>query len=402
MQNLRCLSPPGSGGGQLCFAKISILTVSEPTLPGSGPESRFTMKSDYSQFLSCKPSVEGSRQHLSPLSALGWQSFFAQQTDVDEMARTPPVRVVAVHRNALHVLGDSIDERILPAQEVTVGDWLLLNGDRAKFARILERKSLIKRRAAGTDRREQLIAANIDTAFIVTSCNQDFNIARLERYVALAFESEITPVIVLTKTDLTAESQRFFDKASEISTLIAVIALDARGDEPKLKLAGWCKPGATVAFLGSSGVGKSTLANALLETQSIETQAIRECDAKGRHTTTRRQLHPAPNGCLILDTPGMRELQLTDAASGIGDVFSDIHDLSAQCRFNDCQHEAEPGCAVLRAVDSGEIDAARLGRWRKLVAEEAFNSASLAERRAKDKAFGKAVRDIMKHKHKRQ
>ncbi len=360
------------------------------------------MKRDHFQFLPLSPGDEGSRQHLSPLAALGWQPFFSQQTDIDELAEMPPVRVVEVHRNALHVLGEDIDETIPPLPDVTVGDWLLLNREHSKFSRVLERKSLIKRRAAGTDRQEQLIGANIDTAFIVTSCNQDFNVARLERYVVLAFEADITPVIVLTKTDLTSAHQPYVDKAGTISDRIAIVALDARGDEPGTKLVSWCKPGATVAFLGSSGVGKSTLANALLDTRSIATQSIREDDAKGRHTTTRRQLYPMRNGGLVLDTPGMRELQLTDAASGIEDVFSDIRDLSTQCRFNDCRHETEPGCAVLEAVENSEIDPARIDRWRKLMAEEAFNSASLAERRAKDKAFGKMVRKITQHKSKRR
>jgi ribosome biogenesis GTPase len=145
-------------------------------------------------------------------------------------------------------------------------------------------------------------------------------------------------------------------------------------------------------------VGKSTLTNALLGAGSIATQGIREDDAHGRHTTTHRELHQVPGGCLVLDTPGMRELQLTDAASGIADVFGDIDDLAGRCRFNDCNHETEPGCAVREAVADGELDPARLARWRKLRAEDAFNSASLAERREKDRAFGKMVRSVMKEK----
>ena len=335
---------------------------------------------------------------MSPLQTLGWQPCFAAQVSSDDLAGTPPVRIVEVHRTALHVVGDDIDETIPPLPDVTVGDWLLLDRGTPRSSRILERKSLVKRRAPGTDRNVQLIASNIDTVFIVSSCNQDFNMARLERYIALAFEADITPVIILTKADLVSDAQSYVDRASTISDLVFVVTLDARGDEPREKLADWCGPGATVAFLGSSGVGKSTLTNALMGTQSIATQPIREDDAKGRHTTTRRQLHVVPGGFLVLDTPGMRELQLTDAAAGIDDVFADLHALAAHCRFNDCQHITEPGCAVLKAIERGEIDAARLGRWRKLKAEEAFNSASLAERRTKDKAFGKMVRQIKKEK----
>ena len=340
----------------------------------------------------------GSERQSSPLEGLGWQPHFAQQIGVDELAETPPVRIVEVHRSILHVIGDGIDETIPPVPDATVGDWVMLDRGRPQMSRVLNRKSLMKRRAPGTDRQVQLIAANIDTVFIVSSCNQDFNVARLERYVALAFEADITPVIVLTKADLVPDMDSYADAARAISDLVAVVTLDARGDEPSEKLADWCNPGQTVAFLGSSGVGKSTLTNALAGTQSIETRPIREDDAEGRHTTTRRQLHVVPGGCLVLDTPGMRELQLTDAAAGIDDVFTELHDLSAQCRFNDCQHVSEPGCAVLSAIARGEIDAARLGRWRKLKSEDAFNSASLAERRTKDKAFGKMVRQIKKAK----
>ncbi|WP_437342630.1 ribosome small subunit-dependent GTPase A [Ruegeria arenilitoris] len=274
----------------------------------------------------------------------------------------------------------------------------MLDSTRPRSSRVLERTSLIKRRAPGTDRQEQLIAANIDTAFIVTSCNLDFKVARLERYAALAFEARMTPVIVVTKTDLVTDPQNYIDAARAVSDMIDVVALDARGDAPRTKLLPWCNPGKTVAFLGSSGVGKSTLANALLESQSIETQTIREDDAKGRHTTTRRELHAMPNGCLVLDTPGMRELQLTDAAEGINDLFADIQELAAQCRFKNCQHDSEPECAVLKAIDEGVLDGDRLRRWRKLMAEDAFNSASLAERRSRDKAFGKMVRGVKKLK----
>lgn len=333
------------------------------------------------------------------LDALGWNTFFAEQTNAQAIANTPPVRVVAVHRSGLQVLGVGADEMIPPRADVSVGDWLLLDRARPRASRILSRKSLVKRRAPGTDRQVQLIAANIDTVFVVTSCNQDFNLARLERYVALAFEAEIAPVIVLTKADLVADAHAWIDAAQAISDRVPVVALDARGAEPTVALSSWCRPGRTVAFVGSSGVGKSTLTNALIGApggHAIATQSIREDDAKGRHTTTHRELHLIPGGCLVLDTPGMRELQLADAASGIADTFEDIQALSAQCRFGDCRHEREPGCAVQAAIEHGHLDPARLHRWRKLLAEDAFNSASLAERRTRERAFGKMVRRVMK------
>lgn len=355
------------------------------------------MTRDYSAFLSPQKTGDTISQP-SLLVALGWQPYFAGQISVDELVQTPPVRIVEVHRGALHVRGDGIDETIQPLADATVGDWVLLDHQRPRSSRVLERKSLVKRRAPGTDRQVQLIAANIDTIFIVSSCNQDFNVARLERYVALAFEADIAPVIVLTKADLVIETHHYVARAQAISDAVPVVTLDARGVEPLEKLSEWCVPGQTVAFLGSSGVGKSTLVNALSGTDAIATQPIREDDAKGRHTTTRRQLHMVPGGCLVLDTPGMRELQLTEAATGIDSVFADLHELAGQCRFNDCQHQSEPGCAVLGAIERGIVDRGRLDRWRKLKAEEAFNTASLAERRSRDKAFGKMVRRIKKEK----
>lgn len=354
------------------------------------------MARDFDKYFQLTGGGEQQQSRIALLDSLGWMPFFAQQISVEELTETPPVRVIEIHRNGLHVVGQDVDTLLPPNAEATVGDWMLYDHSNPGSSRLLTRKSLIKRRAPGSDRQTQLIAANVDTAFITSSCNKDFNIARLERYIALTFEAEVEPVIVLTKSDLADDADRYRDEAASISDRVPVIVLDARGDEPLERLADWCRPGQTVAFLGSSGVGKSTLVNALSGTSSIATRAIREDDSKGRHTTTRRQLHIVPNGCAVIDTPGMRELQLTDAQSGLADVFSDLWDLSTQCRFNDCQHLTEPGCAVLAALENGTLDEARLSRWRKLVAEEQYNTASLAQRRSSDKAFGKMIRQIQK------
>ena len=345
---------------------------------------------------------KGATPPALSLPDLGWRPFFQQQLEIDEVASADPVRVVAVHRNGLHVIGHGIDETIAPFGEeqdaATIGDWLLFDPARRRGLRRLDRFSLFKRRAPGTHRTVQLIAANVDTLMIVSSCNQDFNIARLERYLALARETDVTPVIVLTKADQTETPEDYRRQAETLMPLLCVETLDATNTDAVRVLLPWCGTGQTIAFVGSSGVGKSTLANALMGKADIATQAIREDDAKGRHTTTRRALYRLPSGGWVLDTPGMRELQLTDSAHGLSALFSDIETLAANCRFHDCAHETEPGCAVQAAIAAGELDTGRLKRWRKLLAENERNSQTIAQARAKDKAFGKMIKEITKDK----
>ena len=341
--------------------------------------------------------------HLSPL---GWGSFFQSQISFEDLETFEPVRVLAVHRGQLVVSGEG-PERTIPSHipdalseydHATVGDWLLVERDSRRPKRLLERSSLFKRRAAGEGRKIQLIAANIDTVFIVSSCNKDFNIGRLERYLVLASEAGVMPVIVLTKADLADDPDDYAQQARALQPGLLVETVNALDPDSLDAVRIWCGKGQTVALLGSSGVGKSTLVNTLMGAHGQDTQSIREDDAKGRHTTTGRSMHRLPDGAWLVDTPGMREIQLADAAGGIESVFDDIVELAAQCRFSDCTHTEEPGCAVLKAVETGGLDPDRLARWRKLQAEEAFNSASLAERRAKDRAFGKMVRSVMKSK----
>lgn len=338
------------------------------------------------------------------LADFGWSPFFETQLDPENQTETIAVRVMAVHRGGLEVAAPNVDRQIRPLRAApgdeeataTVGDWLLLDGKTFRPRHLLRRKSLFKRRAAGTGRQIQLIAANVDTLFIVSSCNQDFNAARLERYLALAREADVTPVVVLTKADLTDAPEEFVRRAAKLLPGLLVEVVDAREFDSVSCLTPWCSRGETVALVGSSGVGKSTLVNTLTGTDHVATQSIREDDAKGRHTTSARALHPLPTGGWILDTPGMRELQLTDVKSGLEDVFSDIVAFAAACRFADCRHEDEPGCAVLAAIDTGALDAERLRRWQKLAAEEARNTESLAERRARERAFGKMIKGVVK------
>ena len=339
---------------------------------------------------------------LSELAEFGWDSFFQQQITDEQSVPVVPVRVMNVHKSGLQVAGVNVDTQAEQLTDddgrATVGDWLLFNTETQRIVRRLDRKSIFKRRAPGTDRREQLIAANVDTLFIVSSCNQDFNEARLERYLSIARDAEVMALIVLTKADLADEPQVFVQKAAKLALGIHVEAVNALDEEELRCLDAWLGYGQTVALLGSSGVGKSTLSNTLLGRSDITTQAIRDDDAKGRHTTTSRTMHHLPGGAWLLDTPGMRELQLTDVRTGLDDVFAEITELAATCRFVDCTHEAEPGCAIQRAIDDDEIDVERLNRWRKLIKEEAYNKESIADRRARGRALGKYYKSAINDK----
>ncbi len=336
------------------------------------------------------------------LKSLGWSADFLRQIEVDEIGVLEPARVTAVHRDRLDAMAEpgTVSLRLPPGLstgEVAVGDWVLIDPARSHVARILDRKSLLHRRAAGIEARDQLIAANVDTLFITTSLNADFNPARLERYLAMAYEGDVTPVFVLTKADLCDDPAPYLDTLRAIAPTVAVVVLDARDPGVAAELADWCGPGQTVALLGSSGVGKSTLASTLTGAR-IATQDIREDDAKGRHTTTAREFHALATGGWLIDTPGMRELQLAGTSRGIDTVFEDIAELAAACRFSDCAHESEPGCAVKDAIARGELSRDRLERWHKLKREDARNSESAAEAHARNRVFGRVVKQVKKIK----
>ncbi|MBU0653504.1 MAG: ribosome small subunit-dependent GTPase A [Gammaproteobacteria bacterium] len=338
---------------------------------------------------------------ITHLHELGWNHFFQSQLTLAALETELPFRVTGVQRNLIECLGLDAHGQMQsvqlstypwrhepPENHPTVGDWLMLDRDLQPLY-LLERKTLIKRRSAGSEAVLQLIAANIDTLFVVTSCNEEFNLNRIERYLVLAAEASIDAVVVLTKKDLCADTSVYVDALRKDYPSLPVEVINATDARDVAVLEMWCPGGQTIALLGSSGVGKSTLLNSLKGDAGQATAPIREKDSKGRHTTTSRSLHRLRGGGILLDTPGMRELQMVDCEEGIQSTFADIEQLAQQCRFHDCEHLAEPGCAVTLAVSEGRLEQRRLDNYHKLLAEQARNSGSVAERRQQDRALGR-------------
>jgi ribosome biogenesis GTPase len=323
-----------------------------------------------------------------------------------------PARVVAQQRKLCRVAGEAgemwaevsgrlryeaADAGALPA----VGDWVAIiarPGERATVHAVLPRRTKFSRQAAGKGTAEQVVAANVDTVLLLSSLNQDLNPRRMERFLAQVWESGASPVVVLTKCDADTAEAAVVEEMERVAAGVPLHRVSGVTGNGVAELRGHFRPGRTVALLGSSGVGKSTLVNYLLGRNAQRVREIREGDGRGRHATTARELFVLPDGGLVLDTPGLRELQLWDAGSGLGQAFADIAELATQCRFRDCGHQAEPGCAVQAALASGELDAARWESLRKLERERQFqvrkvDAGARAEEQKRWKQLHKQQRD---------
>jgi ribosome biogenesis GTPase len=320
----------------------------------------------------------------SPRARLGWSPELEQAFAPHAEEGLAPARVTIQNRGLYVVAGDNgesdaeITGRLrheasgggaLPA----VGDWVALRpsvgGGRATIVAILPRRTKLSRKVPERELDEQVLAANVDVIFLVTSLNNELKLRRLERYLATAWESGATPVILLTKSDLTDEAEARRAEVESIAFGVPVHVLSSLTGEGLEDLPAYFEGNRTGVFLGSSGVGKSTLINGLAGAELQATAAIRESDDRGRHTTIRRELIVLPDGGVVIDTPGMRELQLWESDEGMDTAFADVAELITQCRFSDCSHEQEPGCAVRMALADGSLDRARWDSYTHLQRE---------------------------------
>jgi len=352
---------------------------------------------------------------MKRLENLGFDDWFQKQTDDKQLANHEVARVVSVHKesyvvtkgqgevfaeltgNLLYAANSTLD---LP----TTGDWVYADffdqESHGIIHGVLPRKRILKRKTAGKMVEFQLIGANIDVAFIIQSVDYNFNLRRLERYLVMVNESAIKPVILLSKSDLVSPEQL----EETIKTILAaapqaqIQAFSNLTGDNISTLKNSLLSGQTYCLIGSSGVGKTTLLNSLVGTQQFETQSVSKKENKGRHTTTSRELIQLENGALLMDTPGMRELGNLAIDSGLEETFSEISELAGLCKFHNCSHTNEKGCAILAATEAGTLDEGRYSNYTKMKKESEFYELSYREKRKKDKDFGKMIKTTLKHK----
>ena len=349
------------------------------------------------------------------LKRLGYDEWFQSNTDTEKLAELEIARVVSVHKDSYvitkgyndlfaELAGKLIYSANSPIDLPTTGDWVYAHfydeDTHAIIHDILPRRTLIKRKTSGKNIEFQLIAANIDIAFIVQSLDANFNLRRLERYLVMVNESNILPIVLLSKCDLMQEGE-IEEKIMSIENVmpdINVLPFSNQSGRNLDKIKELLVFGQTSCLLGSSGVGKTTLLNSITGNYHFETNPVREKDSKGRHTTTHRQMIQLDCGSMLIDTPGMRELGNMSVDIGIDETFSEIMELSKQCRFNNCTHVNEKGCAIIGAIKEGLLSEKRYQNYISMKKESSYNEMSYFEKRQKDKKFAKYCKSVMKHK----
>jgi len=349
------------------------------------------------------------------IKKLGFSEWFQDKADPEKLNGLEIARVIAVHKDSYvitngennifaELVGKLVYNADSPLDYPTVGDWVCAHfhdeGTAAVIHEVFPRKSLLKRKTSGKKIDFQLIAANIDTAFIVQSLDANYNLRRLERYLVMIYESNIYPIVLLSKSDLMA-SEEIGNKLAAIKKIMPNVQVQPFSNENGSgleKVKGLLAFGQTYCLLGSSGVGKTTLLNNLMGEFLFETKTIREKDGKGRHTTTQRHLIRSECGAMVIDNPGMREFGIFSVEAGLNEAFSEIIELSKHCKFKDCTHMNEKGCAVLAAIEEGKLLKNRYQNYIKMNRESLYNEMSYFDKRKKDKEFGKMCKSVMKHK----
>ncbi len=353
--------------------------------------------------------VKGIRMHLKDL---GFDSWFENKAKEILEPDCVPARVISVSRDAYQILNERGECAARLAGRIRfgarssmdfpcVGDWVGVqyhnSGASAVIQALLPRKTFLRRKCAGKDVDFQMIAANMDIAFIVQAFRTDFNLRRLDRYLVMVNEGHVSPVFILNKSDLVPpdEHESILEEIRQSGIRVSTLAISAVTGAGLHEFRQFVKPGYTYCLLGSSGVGKSTLINRLIGRELLTTREV-SGTGEGRHATASRQLHVLDQGAMLIDTPGMRELGLLGAEDGFGASFEDIRILADLCRYKDCRHISEPGCAVLAAVQDGTLDESRYRNYQKLMKESAFHEMTYEEKRKKDKAFGRFIHSAMK------